>query len=120
MRFCFEFDDNSVGFDFAKYADTINYGFVYTYTSLEDLNDYLINQRLRVNNRTDNHIKKADKRNIEGDVSYYNAVFTNIPKDNLGDNVSARAYVNIDGMYFYSPVTTRSFNYVANAIIADE
>lgn len=120
LRFCFEFDDNSVGFDFAKYADTINYGFVYTYTSLEDQNDYQINQRLRVNNRTDNHIKKADKRNIEGDVSYYNAVFTGIPKDHLGDKISARAYVNIDGMYFYSPVTTRSFNYVANAIIADE
>lgn len=120
LRFCFEFDDNSVGFDFAKYADTINYGFVYTYTSLEDQNDYQINQRLRVNNRTDNHIRKADKRNTDGDVSYYNAVFTNIPKDHLGDKISARAYVNIDGMYFYSPVTTRSFNYVATKIIADD
>lgn len=120
LRFCFEFDDNSVGFDFAKYADTINYGFVYTYESFEGLNDFQINNSLRVNNNTKNHKRTADKRNIEGDVSYYNAVFTNIPKDNLGDNVSARAYVNIDGMYFYSPVTTRSFNYVATKIIADD
>ena len=34
--------------------------------------------------------------------------------------ITARAYVCIDGMYFYSPVTTRSFAQVANAVVADE
>ena len=120
LRFGFKFDDNSIGFDFRKYADNIDYGFVYTYVSLEDQNDYQINQRLRVNNRTDNHIRKADKRNIDGYVSYYNAVFTNIPESHFEDKISARAYVCIDGMYFYSPVMTRSFSDVATAVLADD
>lgn len=120
MRFGFEFDDNRIGFDFRKYADTIDYGFVYTYVSFEGENDFQINYTLRANSNKNNHIRKADKRNVEANVSYYNAVFTNIPKDHLGDKVSARAYVYIDGMYFYSPVTTRSFRDVAEKIIADD
>lgn len=120
LRFGFKFDDNSIGFDFRKYAENIDYGFVYTYESFEGLNDLQINDSLRVNNNTKNHKRTADKRNIEGDVSYYNAVFTNIPNDHLSDKVSARAYVYIDGMYFYSPVVTRSYSDVANAILNDE
>lgn len=120
LRFGFEFDDNRIGFDFRKYADTIDYGFVYTYVSFEGENDFQINYTLRANSNKNNHIRKADKRNIEGNVSYYNAVFTNIPKDHLGDKVSARAYVYIDGMYFYSPVETNSFSNVATEIIADD
>lgn len=119
LRFGFEFDDNRIGFDFSKYADNIDYGFVYTYTSLEGKNDYQVNYTLRANSNKNNHIRKADKRNVEGDVSYYNAVFTNIPNDHLSDKVSARAYVYIDGMYFYSPVETNSLSNVANAVIAD-
>ena len=65
-------------------------------------------------------VKSANKRNVEGTVSTYNAVFTGITKDYYNNDISARAYVCIDGMYFYSPVTTRSFAQVANAIIADE
>lgn len=120
LRFGFEFDDNSIGFDFSKYADNIDYGFVYTYASFEDKNDFQKNYSLRANSNKNNHIRKADKRNVEGDVSYYNAVFTNIPNDHLSDKVSARAYVYIDGMYFYSPVETNSLSNVATEIIADD
>lgn len=120
LRFGFKFDDNSIGFDFSKYADNIDYGFVYTYASLEGKNDYQVNYTLRANSNKNNHIRKADKRNFEGDVSYYNAVFTNIPNDHLSDKVSARAYVYIDGMYFYSPVETNSLSNVATEIIADD
>lgn len=120
LRFGFKFDDNSIGFDFSKYADNIDYGFVYTYASLEGKNDYQVNYTLRANSNKNNHIRKADKRNVEGDVSYYNAVFTNIPNDHLSDKVSARAYVYIDGMYFYSPVETNSFRDIATQIIADD
>lgn len=120
LRFGFKFDDNSIGFDFRKYAENIDYGFVYTYESFEGLNDFQINDSLRVNNNTKNHKRTVDKQNIEGDVSYYNAVFTNIPNDHLSDKVSARAYVYIDGMYFYSPVVTRSYSDVANAVLNDE
>ena len=112
LRFCFEFDDNSVGFDFAKYADTINYGFVYTYESFEGLNDFQINNSLRVNNNTKNHKRTADKRNIEGTISTYNAVFTDIPEKYFDYEISARAYFCVDGMYFYSPVETSSINNV--------
>lgn len=119
LRFGFSFDENSIGFDFAKYANTVEYGFVYTYASFEGKNDFQINYSLRANSDKDNYIKKADKRNVDGTVSTYNAVFTNIPKDHLDDKISARAYVNIDGMYFYSPVVTRSYSNVANAVLND-
>ena len=119
LRFGFEFNDNSIGFDFAKYADSVEYGFVYTYTSFEGESDFQINYSLRADGNKDNYIKKADKRNVDGTVSTYNAVFTNIPKDHLDDKISARAYVNIDGMYLYSPVVTRSYSSVANALLND-
>lgn len=110
LRFGFVFDDNSVGFDFAKYADTIDYGVVYTQTSFEGESDYQINYSFRVDNDKENRIRKADKRNINGTVSEYSAVLTDIPETYYDYKLSARAYVNIDGMYFYSPVTTASLN----------
>ena len=119
LRFGFSFDENSIGFDFAKYADTVEYGFVYTYASFEGKNDFQINYSLRADSNKDNYIKKADKRNVDGTVSTYNAVFTGIPAEHINDEISARAYVNIDGMYFYSPVITRSYSSVANAVLND-
>ena len=115
LRFGFSFDENSIGFDFAKYADTVEYGFVYTYASFEGKNDFQINYSLRANSDKDNYIKKADKRTVDGTVSTYNAVFTGIPTEYINDKISARAYVNIDGMYFYSPVITRSYSNASNA-----
>lgn len=120
LRFGFSFDENSIGFDFTKCTDTVEYGFVYTYASFEGKNDFQINYSLRANSDKDNYIKKADKRTVDGTVSTYNVVFTGIPTNHFDDKISARAYVNIDGMYFYSPVTTRSFNDIANAVIADD
>lgn len=119
LRFGFEFDDNRIGFDFRKFADTVDYGFVYTFNSLEDKNDFQKNYSLRAN-KSSVLVKSADKRNVDGSVSTYNAVFTGIPASHYDNKISARAYVNIDGMYFYSPVTTRSFNDVATKIIADD
>lgn len=115
LRFGFSFDENSIGFDFAKCADTVEYGFVYTYASFEGKNDFQINYSLRANSNKDNYIKKADKRTVDGTVSTYNAVFTDIPTNHFDDKISARAYVNIDGMYFYSPVITRSYSNASNA-----
>lgn len=118
LRFGFSFDENSIGFDFKKYAQSIDYGFVYTFESLDDKNAFQINDYLRENN-SKVFVKSSEKRNVDGTVSTYNAVFTNIPKDHLDDKISARAYVNIDGMYFYSPVITRSYSSVANAVLND-
>ena len=119
LRFGFAFDENSIGFDFKKYAENIEYGFVYTYKSLNGLNDFQKNDSLRANDSTV-YTKSANKRNVEGTVSTYNAVFTGITKDHYNNEITARAYICIDGMYFYSPVTTRSFAQVANAVVADE
>ncbi|WP_288312621.1 S8 family serine peptidase [uncultured Eubacterium sp.] len=118
LRFGFAFDEKSIGFDFKKYAQSIDYGFVYTFESLDDKNAFQINDYLRENN-SKVFVKSSEKRNVDGTVSTYNAVFTNIPKDHLDDKISARAYVNIDGMYFYSPVITRSYSSVANAVLND-
>lgn len=119
LRFGFSFDENSIGFDFTKCADTVEYGFVYTYASFEGKNDFQINYSLRANSDKDNYIKKADKRNVEGTISTYNAVFTGITPSHFADEISARAYICIDGMYFYSPVVTRSYSSVANAVLND-
>lgn len=110
LRFGFEFDDNSIGFDFRKYAENIEYGFVYTYVSFEGKNDYQINYTLRVNSNINNIVTKADQRNANGTISTYNAVFTGIPEKYFDYEISVRAYVCIDGMYFYSPVETSSIN----------
>lgn len=115
LRFGFSFDENSIGFDFTKYADTVEYGFVYTYASFEGKDDFQINYSLRANSNKNNYIKKADKRTVDGTVSTYNAVFTGIPTEYINDKISARAYVNIDGMYFYSTVITRSYSSASNA-----
>lgn len=110
LRFGFEFDDNSIGFDFKKYAQSIDYGFVYTYVSFEGENDFQINDTLRVDSNKNNIVIKADKRNADGTISTYNAVFTDIPEKYFNYKISVRAYVCIDGMYFYSPVETSSIN----------
>lgn len=114
LRFGFAFDENSIGFDFKKYAENIEYGFVYTYKSLNGLNDFQKNDSLRANDSTV-YTKSANKRNVEGTVSTYNAVFTGITKDYYNNEITARAYVCIDGMYFYSPVITRSYGNASNA-----
>ncbi|MCM1285023.1 MAG: S8 family serine peptidase [Acetobacter sp.] len=119
LRFGFEFDESNIDFDFGKYAENIDYGFVYTFDSLEKKSDFQKNLNLRAN-KNNVLVKYADKRNVDGTVSTYNAVFTGIPVSHYSDKISARAYVYIDGMYFYSPVTTRSFNDVATKIIADD
>lgn len=114
LRFGFEFNENSIGFDFRKYAENIDYGFVYTYKSLNGLNDFQKNNSLRANDSTV-YTKSANKRNVEGTVSTYNAVFTGIAKDYYNNEITARAYVCIDGMYFYSPVITRSYSSASSA-----
>lgn len=113
LRFGFAFDENSIGFDFKKYAENIEYGFVYTYKSLNGLNDFQKNYSLRANDSTV-YTKSANKRNVEGTVSTYNAVFTDIPAESAADGISVRSYFCIDGMYFYSPVVTYSISGVSN------
>ena len=119
LRFGFKLDDNNIGFDFKKYANTADYGFVYTYKSFNDKDEDYINDFLQEFD-DESSVKSATKRNVNGTVSTYNAVFTGIPAEHINDEISARAYINIDGMYFYSPVITRSYSSVANSVLNDD
>ncbi len=114
LRFGFEFDDSNVGFDFKNYAKNIDYGFVYTYDSYEGKSDFQKNIALRAN-KSNVKVKAALKRTVDGTISTYNAVFTGIPAEHINDEISARAYVNIDGMYFYSPVIIQSYSSASSA-----
>ena len=122
LRFSFILDESVLGFDLSEYENLYKriskeYGFAYSFNAVDESSE-TASMELRAGNEN-TKLKEADKRNSDGDVSYYNAVFTNIPKNNLTDEVSARAYMCIDGMYFYSPVTTRSYAGVANQVIND-
>lgn len=103
-----------LGFSFndLQGAEVQEYGFVYAYTQTDDLNISLVG--------TDGVKKKiADNRIDWGDYITYNLVFTGMPKSAYDTVVSARAYVKVQGEYYYSPILQRSFNNVANAILED-
>lgn len=123
LRFGFIFDEKTLGFDISEYENLYpkiskEYGFVYTYDEVSE-SEQEANTQVR-NGADGTYTLEATKRNVEGSVSHYNAVFTGIPASHYDSKISARAYICIDGMYFYSPVTTRSFNDVANAIVNDD
>lgn len=106
FRFGFSFND-------LQGAQVEEYGFIYAYSQTDDLNISLVG--------TDGVKKKiADNRIDWGDYITYNLVFTGMPKSAYDTVVSARAYVKVQGEYYYSPILQRSFNIVANAILADE
>lgn len=122
LRFGFEFDNSNISFDYNSFGAEIEYGFVYRYDPLEFTSgdiEYQRNMSLRAD-QNNVYVKKADKVDIEGDIARFNLVFTDIPTDHLNDKVSVRAYACVDGMYFYSPVVTRSYSDVANAVLNDE
>ncbi|MGN0459003.1 MAG: hypothetical protein ACI4IL_08545, partial [Eubacterium sp.] len=122
LRFGFEFDNKNISFDYNSFGAEIEYGFVYRYDPLEFTNgdiEYQRNMSLRAD-QNNVYVKKANKVDIDGDIARFNLVFTDIPTEHLNDKVSVRAYACIDGMYFYSPVVTRSFSDVATAVLADD
>lgn len=107
LRFGYSWDELA---EIETLAENIEYGFVYSYSTL---NDFDIN--------TEGIKKKVANNLIDyGDYTTFNLVFTVIPLSAYNQTISARAYVYIDGMYFYSPIIRRNFNGVAQAILADE
>lgn len=107
LRFGFTFDSSKIGFDFNEFAQNTEYGFVYSYNDFSGVSDFSKKERLRAN-KSNPLIKSADNRIVDGTVSTYNAVFTDIPAESAADGISVRSYFCIDGMYFYSPVVTYS------------
>lgn len=113
LRFGFTFDSSKIGFDFNEFAQNTEYGFVYSYNDFSGVSDFSKKERLRAN-KSNSLIKSADNRIVDGTVSTYNAVFTDIPAESVADGISVRSYFCIDGMYFYSPVVTYSISGVSN------
>lgn len=91
------------------YADNVEYGFVVSYGDTDDLD--ITNAQKKV---------KASKISQNGDTTDFNLVIKNIPPKQRNTVFSVRAYVNIDGLCFYSPIAKRSFNQVATAVINDD
>lgn len=63
---------------------------------------------------------KADNRIDHGKTTSFNLVISNIPNSYYDREITARAYVCIDGMYFYSNIQKGSFGEVANLVLADD
>ncbi len=103
------------GFDWTRmdeledYADVVEYGFVVSYSDTDTLD--IDNAQKKV---------KASKISQNGSQTDFNLVIKNIPPKQRDLVFSVRAYVNIDGLYFYSPIAKRSFNQVAIAVINDD
>lgn len=94
-------------------ATDIEYGFIYSQKGSQDLSIKTVDntnvKRLIANNRITN----------ENNTSF-NLVISNIPNAYIDREITARAYVCIDGMYFYSDTLKGSFSEVANLVLADD
>ncbi len=92
------------------------YGFVYA-AGEQGRNDLTVEQ---IDDESVLQLIAYNRLTHEDETTTFNLVFTDIPQASYDTEVSARAYVKIDGIYYYSDVTTRSFNQVANAVLADD
>ena len=94
-------------------ATDIEYGFVYSQKGAEDL---------RVENVDGVNVRQTEAVNRidNGKSTSFNLVIANIPNAYLDREITARAYVCIDGMYFYSNIQRGSFSEVANLVLADD
>lgn len=110
VRFGFTWDNID---EIESLASDIEYGFIYSQKGAENLSIDTVDNK---------NIKKsvANNRVDHGDTTSFNLVISNIPKDYYGREITARAYVCIDGMYFYSNILNGSFGEVAKLVLADD
>ena len=94
-------------------ATDIEYGFIYSQKGAEDLTVENVDG---VNVRQTEAVNRIDN----GESTSFNLVIANIPSAYLDREITARAYVCIDGMYFYSNIQRGSFSEVANLVLADD
>lgn len=109
LRFGFEWNEIP---EIEELANNIEYGFIYSQKGIEDLTiDTVDNKNVRK--------EVANKRITDNGCTGFNLVFADIPESYIDKTLSARAYVCIDGMYFYSNVQKGSFSEVATLVLAD-
>jgi len=105
LRFGFSFDKTQL----TGGENIEEYGFIYSYSETDNLTPDV------------GGVKKSTAENyIEyGDCTTFNLVFTDIPKSAFAQVVSVKAYVKIDGRYYYSETLKRSFREIADAVLND-
>lgn len=109
LRFGFEWNEIP---EIEELANNIEYGFIYSQKGIEDLTiDTVDNKNVRK--------EIANKRVTDNGCTSFNLVFADIPDSYIDKTLSARAYVCIDGMYFYSNVRIGSYIEVANLTLND-
>ena len=90
-------------------ANNVEYGFVLNYGDTYTLD--IDNAQRKI---------KAEKTLKDDNKTSFNLVIKDVPVNQRDTVVSVRAYVNVDGWYFYSPIVKRSYNQVATAVLGDE
>ena len=116
LRFGFSWDEIP---EIENLASDIEYGFIYHYNY--DNTPYDSSQLTIENIGTDN-IKQKTAYNLDHSTegtTVFNLVFTDIPASNYDTNISVRAYVCIDGMYFYSNSRNGSYKEVSELVLKD-
>lgn len=91
------------------------YGFVYAQGEKE-------NNEITVNDVDSSNVLQLTAYNRlthEDETTTYNLVFTDIPITAYDTKVSARAYVKIDEIYYYSDTLCFSFNDIAQKVLSD-
>lgn len=94
-------------------ATNIEYGFIYSQKGVEDLRVETVDG---INVRQTEAVNRVDN----GENTSFNLVIANIPNEYIDREITARAYVCIDGMYFYSNTQKGSYKEVANLVLADD
>lgn len=109
LRFGYSFYDT-------QSKDVEEFGFVYAAGSVDA-------EQLFIENADNDSVYKLIAKNRithDDGLTTFNLVFTDIPETSYGQNISARAYVKINGKYLYSDILDRSFTQVANAVLNDD
>lgn len=104
-------------FGFTSDADAsviTEYGFLYTYAATDSLVEGADGVYKKV---ASNHI--THEEDTDAEYTSFNLVFTDVPSSGFDTDITACAYVVIDGETYYSEPVTRTFRGVANAILAD-
>ena len=94
-------------------ATDVEYGFIYSQKGIKDLSVETVDG---VNVRQTEAVNRVDN----GGNTSFNLVIANIPNAYIDREITARAYVCIDGMYFYSNTQKGSYREVANLVLADD
>ncbi len=105
--------------DLEELSSEIEYGFIYHYNSDDSV--FTSNELVFNDIGTNGIIQKPAKNYVNTTrETEFNLVFIDIPTNAYMINISVRAYVCIDDMYFYSNTLDGSFQSVSNKVLDDD